>query len=94
MTIFIIILFMFIWFISLFLLSYWKYFYKFLLINAIIVILYYVIIVYGKNYFWGSDPYGLGMFLRLVLTVICHTIIIFIFSIYKSFQLRNNEKST
>ncbi|TMM29618.1 hypothetical protein FDT66_10920 [Polaribacter aestuariivivens] len=86
--------FLIIWIVSIYVLSYWKQFFRFLLLNTFLVAFYlYVIIFYGKN-IWGHDEYGLGALGRIILSFMFHTITVFIFSIYKSYQLKKDEKAT
>lgn len=84
----------FFWAISIYLLFSWKHFLNFIYFNLLFVILYFCIIIYGKDYFGGHDEYGLSVFFRLITTVIIHSFVVFIFSIYKSIKLKQYEKST
>tara|TARA_R110002126_G_scaffold39767_2_gene117592 strand:- start:4178 stop:4471 length:294 start_codon:yes stop_codon:yes gene_type:complete len=81
------------WIFSVYLLSYWKYVYWYAFFNIILIVIYFSVNILGKDYFWGHDEYGLGVFFRLMISVVFHTILGFIFSIYKSYTLRENEKS-
>lgn len=82
------------WLFSIYLLSYWKYVHWYAFLNLILIVIYFSIIIYGGKYLWGHDEYGLGAFLRLIFALILHTIIGFIFAIYKSYKLRKDERST
>jgi hypothetical protein len=82
------------WILSLVLLSSWDSFFKFAIWNAIIIILYVCLIIYGGSSIFGHDEYGLGKFSLLIFCIISHTLIVFIFAIYKNYKLRNHEKST
>jgi hypothetical protein len=82
------------WIFSIFLLSYWKYIYWFAFLNLTLIIFYFAFIIYGSDYLWGHDEYGLGTLVRLIFGVTCQTIIGFIFAIYKSYKLKKDEKST
>jgi hypothetical protein len=82
------------WISSIFLLSYWKYIYWFAFFNLTLIILYFAFIIYGSDYLWGHDEYGLGTLFRLIFGLSSHTIVGFIFAIYKSHKLYKHEKST
>ena len=80
------------WLFSIYLLSYWKYVYWYAFFNLLLIVVYYSIIVYGGKYIWGHDEYGLGTFFKLILGLIIHVLIGFIFALYKSFALRNAKR--
>jgi uncharacterized membrane protein YesL len=82
------------WAFALVLLSSWKHFSKFLIFNIIIVIIYFSINILGKNVFWSHDEYGLATFFRLIVCVIFQTVFVFIFALYKHFNLKNDKKAT
>ena len=60
----------------------------------LLVVIYCSVIIFGDSFFWNDDLFGLGMIFRLIFAFITHTIIGFIFALYKSFKLRKDEKST
>jgi hypothetical protein len=82
------------WIASILLLSAWKHFYKFILLNSGIIITYLCIIKFGGDYIWGHDEYGLGKILMLIFSLFLHTIISFIFALYINYTLRSNETTT
>jgi hypothetical protein len=80
--------------ISLFLLLKWENLLKFILLNILLAIIYICIIVYADFIFWEHDEYGLASFYRCLTSILFHSFIIFLFSFYKFFKLKNDEKST
>ena len=58
------------------------------------MIIYFCLIIYGDSYFGGQDLFGLGIILKIISMIIIHTIYVFAFSIYKSYKLNKDEKST
>ncbi len=93
LTVIVILLFIFVWLMSFYLLSIWKYFENFIFINILIAIAYFLIIIYGKTWFGNHDEYGLHTIFRIIVAVLIQTCFIFIFTIYKSIQLKKDEKS-
>jgi len=91
--IFIITIPLFLWLFSLVLLSTWKHFFKFLLWNFLFTIAYFSIINFGGKYIFGHDEYGLKVFFSLIICVIIHVVIGFIFALYKNYQLRKDENT-
>ena len=76
------------WIASIFLLSPSKLFYKFIFWNLLIAIIYFCVILFAGDFFWGHDKYGLGTIFRLIFAVFTHTIIGFIFAIFTDYKLR------
>ena len=66
----------------------------FLLLNILLASIYICIIVYADFIFWEHDEYGLTSFYRSLTSILFHSFIIFLFSFYKFFKLKNDEKST
>lgn len=73
---------------SLVLLFKWNHLATFILLNLSIIIIY-VTLMYFIN-----DKYSFGFFFRILTYITFQSSIIFIFSIYKNFNLRKNEKQT
>ena len=71
------------WIASVYLLAKWTKFKYFFLINLIILITYLGVLILGKNIFWDTDPYGLGILFRLAICIISHIFIVFIFALFK-----------
>ncbi|CAI8281831.1 MAG: Uncharacterised protein [Polaribacter sp. SA4-10] len=84
----------FLWVFSLVLLSIWTHFLRFIIWNIILILFYFCTEIYLGNYIWGHDPYGIGTFFRLAFCLITHTVIGFLFALYRNYKLRNNETST
>lgn len=82
------------WAFTLVLLSNWKYFLKFLILNIFLVIVYFCIIIYKGNYIFGHDEYGLKVFISLFICIITHILIGFIFAVYQNYKLRKNDRTT
>ena len=76
-----------IWIASIYMLSGWEKFNKFFIVNGILIIAYVGFLIYGKS-FWGHDEYGLGFLFRLGLCLLTHVLIVFVFAIIKSRQLK------
>ena len=93
MLLIVVLYFLAVWVFSIYLLHPWKKVKQFIIINILLILSYVVLIIYGEENIWGKDPYGLGMFFRLISAVVSHITLVFVFSIYKSFKLKN-EKST
>ena len=65
---------------SVYLISKWTKLKNFFLINLIILIAYISITILGKDVFWDSEPYSLGIFFRIVGGTIAHILLAFIFA--------------
>lgn len=82
------------WLISITLLLIWDDLLKFILWNILIIAIYITINIYGKSIFWEHDEYGLAVFFRIQFFLSLHTLLVFIFAIYKNYKLRHHERST
>ncbi|GGG47377.1 hypothetical protein GCM10010976_18480 [Bizionia arctica] len=82
------------WISSAYMLSNWIKFKIFFIANALLVITYVGIIIYGKTVIWEHDEYGLGMLFRLAFCLISHVLIVFIFALFKRRQIKNTISST
>lgn len=74
---------------SLLLLAKWKKLSKFIVLNIALIALYlfFVFIIV-------DHAYGFGFYFKILSCLVLHSLIIFIFSIYKFFTFKKNEKST
>ncbi|CAM1351188.1 conserved membrane hypothetical protein [Tenacibaculum crassostreae] len=70
----------------------WKKIKQFVFLNVLLFVSYTIPIIYLDEYIWGEDLFGLGKLFRLFLVIIIHVTLLFIFSLVKNPQLRN-EKS-
>lgn len=77
------------WFFSIYLLRKWNWVKQFLLINLVFIL----ILVFTAQFFIESDPKGLGLFFKRILIVFLHSTSMLIFSIFKYFKLKNEEKT-
>ena len=82
------------WISSAYMLSNWIKFKLFFISNALLVITYVGIIIYGKTAIWEHDEYGLGMLFRLAFCLIFHVLIVFIFALFKRRQIKNTIANT
>jgi len=76
-----------IWISSIYMLLGWEKFNKFFIANAILIIAYVGFLIYEKS-IWGHDEYGLGFLFRLAICLLTHVLIVFVFAIFKSRQLK------
>jgi len=76
------------WIASIYMLYEWRKFKPFFIANAILLIVYLTIIIYGNSTFWKPDVYGLGMLFRLSVCLISHVLIVFVFAIIKRQKLK------
>lgn len=77
----------FLWAASLYLLSNWKWFWKFVIINTILIIIYIPYILFGKIAYLSHDEYGIGRAMLLFLVPIIHAIIALVFGIIKKVRM-------
>lgn len=75
------------WVSSMYMLSDWNKFIPFFIANGILIVGYVLFLIYGKS-IGGHDEYGLGFFFRLVVCLLTHVLVVFIFAIIKNRQLR------
>ena len=63
------------WYISISLLSKWKYFKQFFVVNGILVLAYSLYLIYGNLPFIGHDEYGLQRMGYIIIVPIIHVAI-------------------
>ena len=75
------------WISSIYMLSEWNKFKIFFVTNGILIVAYVLVLIYGKS-IWGHDEYGLGFLYRLVVCLLAHVLIVFVFAIIKNRQMK------
>lgn len=74
---------------SIFILRKWKYFYLFFGLNLVVVVIFYYLVTKTKIFSSGQNEYGLETLYNIVIYVVIHTIVVFIFSIF--YKLKNTQ---
>ena len=81
----------FLWSISLYILSNWKWFWKFSILNGFLIIIYIPYILFGEIAYLSHDEYGIGRLMLLLLLLIIHAITVLIFAVIR--KVRMNYRS-
>ena len=82
------------WIISIWLLSKWKFFKLFFVLNAVLVLAYSLYLIYGYPPFIGHDEYGIQRFGYIIFVPVLHVVINFFLSLVISLKLKgiNSKK--
>jgi len=79
-----------IWTISLVILSKWKHFWKFFLLNALVIATYLTILVNPELSNFDHDEYRLNRFFHIIIAVFIHIILGGLFALYKRGKLKES----
>ncbi len=82
------------WYISMALLSNWKYFKLFFVLNAILVVGYSLYLIYADLPFIGHDEYGIQRLLYVIFVPIIHIVLIFLLAFFIKWRCKTTIVKT